>query len=47
MAPNDLDDQLIKYLTDAHSIELQALEQTKRAPGSPAIRRSRSSSRRT
>jgi ferritin-like metal-binding protein YciE len=33
MAPNDLDDQLIKYLTDAHSIEHQALEQMKRAPG--------------
>ncbi len=40
MAPNDLDDQLIKYLTDAHSIEQQALEQMKRAPdiaGDPAI----------
>jgi ferritin-like metal-binding protein YciE len=33
MAPNDLDDQLIKYLTDAHSIEHQALEQMKHAPG--------------
>src|SRR5438270_13815109 len=40
MAPNDLDEQLIKYLTDAHSIEQQALEQMKRAPdiaGDPAI----------
>jgi ferritin-like metal-binding protein YciE len=32
MAPNDLDEQVIKYLTDAHSIEHQALEQMKRAP---------------
>jgi ferritin-like metal-binding protein YciE len=40
MAPNDLDEQLIKYLTDAHSIEVQALEQMKRAPdlaGDPTI----------
>lgn len=40
MAPHDLDDQLIKYLTDAHSIEQQALEQMKRAPdiaGDPTI----------
>ena len=40
MAPHDLDDQLIKYLTDAHSIEHQALEQMKRAPdiaGDPSI----------
>jgi ferritin-like metal-binding protein YciE len=40
MAPNDLDDQLVKYLTDAHSIEHQALEQMKRAPkiaGDPTI----------
>ncbi len=33
MAPNDIDEQVIKYLTDAHSIEHQALEQMKRAPG--------------
>lgn len=32
MAPNDLDEQLTKYLTDSHSIEQQALEQMKRAP---------------
>ena len=32
MAPNDLDEQVTKYLTDAHSIEQQALEQMKRAP---------------
>jgi ferritin-like metal-binding protein YciE len=40
MAPNDLDEQVTKYLTDAHSIEQQALEQMKRAPdiaGDPAI----------
>jgi ferritin-like metal-binding protein YciE len=40
MAPTDLDEQLIKYLTDAHSIEQQALEQMKRAPdiaGDPEI----------
>ncbi len=40
MAPNDLDEQVIKYLTDAHSIEHQALEQMKRAPdiaGDPSI----------
>jgi ferritin-like metal-binding protein YciE len=40
MAPNNLDEQVIKYLTDAHSIEHQALEQMKRAPGmagDPAI----------
>ncbi len=40
MAPNELDDQVIKYLTDAHSIEHQALEQMKRAPkiaGDPTI----------
>jgi ferritin-like metal-binding protein YciE len=33
MTPNDLNDQLIKYLTDAHSIERQALVQMKAAPG--------------
>jgi ferritin-like metal-binding protein YciE len=40
MAPSDLDEQVIKYLTDAHSIEHQALEQMKRAPkiaGDPSI----------
>ncbi len=33
MTPNDLQEQLIKYLTDAHSIERQALIQMKAAPG--------------
>lgn len=33
MTPNDLQSQLIKYLTDAHSIERQALVQMKSAPG--------------
>jgi ferritin-like metal-binding protein YciE len=32
MTPNDLQEQLIKYLTDAHSIEGQALIQMKMAP---------------
>lgn len=32
MTPNDLNEQLIKYLTDAHSIEQQALAQMERAP---------------
>jgi ferritin-like metal-binding protein YciE len=32
MAPNNLDEQLTKYLTDAHSIEQQALTQLKDAP---------------
>lgn len=31
--PNELDDQLTKYLTDAHSIEEQALAQLRTAPG--------------
>src|SRR5436309_11399499 len=29
----ELDDQLTKYLTDAHSIEVQALAQLRKAPG--------------
>jgi ferritin-like metal-binding protein YciE len=33
MADNSLQEQLHKYLTDAHSIEVQALTQMKRAPG--------------
>jgi ferritin-like metal-binding protein YciE len=33
MTPTDLQEQLIKYLTDAHSIERQALVQMKAAPG--------------
>lgn len=33
MTPNDLQSQLIRYLTDAHSIERQALVQMKSAPG--------------
>jgi ferritin-like metal-binding protein YciE len=33
MTPTDLQTQLIKYLTDAHSIEHQALIQMKMAPG--------------
>jgi ferritin-like metal-binding protein YciE len=33
MTPNDLHEQLIKYLTDVHSIEQQALAQMERAPG--------------
>ncbi len=40
MAPNSLEEQVIKYLTDAHSIEQQALVQMERAPdiaGDPAI----------
>jgi ferritin-like metal-binding protein YciE len=32
MTANGLDEQITKYLTDAHSIEVQALEQMKRAP---------------
>jgi ferritin-like metal-binding protein YciE len=32
MTPNNLQEQLIKYLTDAHSIEQQALVQMKMAP---------------
>src|SRR5436305_7115760 len=32
MTPNTLEDQLIKYLTDVHSIERQALVQMKAAP---------------
>jgi len=39
MTPSTLDDQLTKYLTDAHSIEQQALAQLKTAPRSPAIPR--------
>ena len=40
MAPNDLQEQLIKHLTDAHSIEQQAVVQMERAPdlaGDPQI----------
>jgi ferritin-like metal-binding protein YciE len=40
MTPNDFQEQLIKYLTDAHSIERQALVQMKMAPkiaGDPEI----------
>jgi ferritin-like metal-binding protein YciE len=40
MTPNDLPAQMIKYLTDAHSIERQALVQMKAAPkmaGDPEI----------
>src|SRR3954467_11562741 len=33
MAENSLHEQLHKYLTDAHAIEVQALAQMKRAPG--------------
>jgi len=33
MADNQLHEQLHKYLTDAHAIEVQALAQMKRAPG--------------
>lgn len=32
MAPNTLEEQLVKYLTDAHSIEQQALVQMRAAP---------------
>lgn len=32
MAPNTLEEQLVKYLTDAHSIEQQALAQMRAAP---------------
>ena len=32
MTPNNLNEQLIKYLTDVHSIEQQALAQMERAP---------------
>ncbi|HZP72201.1 MAG TPA: DUF892 family protein [Gaiellaceae bacterium] len=37
---NDLDTQLVKYLTDAHSIEVQALAQLRKAPdvaGAPEL----------
>lgn len=40
MAPNNLEEQLVKYLTDAHSIEQQALVQMRAAPklaGDPRI----------
>lgn len=40
MAPNNLEEQLVKYLTDAHSIEQQALVQMRTAPklaGDPVI----------
>lgn len=40
MTPNDMQSQLIKYLTDAHSIERQAMVQMKMAPkiaGDPEI----------
>src|SRR3954451_1403236 len=40
MADNSLEEQLHKYLTDIHSIEVQALAQMKRAPdlaGSPEL----------
>lgn len=33
MSNHSFDEQLTKYLTDVHSIEVQALEQLKRAPG--------------
>ncbi len=33
MSPNELSEQIVKYLTDAHSIEEQALVQMKAAPG--------------
>src|SRR4051794_39633965 len=42
MADRTLDEQLTKYLTDAHSIEVQALEQMKLAPriaGDPDLSR--------
>jgi ferritin-like metal-binding protein YciE len=42
MTPSDLDEQLTKYLTDAHSIEEQALPQMERAPkiaGDPELSR--------
>src|SRR3954453_15477502 len=32
MPPDDMQEQLTKYLTDAHSIEVQALVQMKAAP---------------
>ena len=45
MTSKDLKEQLIKYLTDAHSIECQALVQMKAAPSCgashPAPRRRR------
>ncbi|MQA74744.1 MAG: DUF892 family protein [Solirubrobacterales bacterium] len=31
--PADIEDQLVKHLTDAHAIEEQALTQMRRAPG--------------
>ena len=42
MTPNSLNEQLIKYLTDVHSIEEQALAQMERAPeiaGDPELKR--------
>jgi ferritin-like metal-binding protein YciE len=38
--PRDIDEQLTKYLTDAHSIEVQALAQLRTAPdlaGAPEL----------
>ena len=40
MTERTVDDQLTKYLTDVHSIEVQALAQLERAPeiaGDPAL----------
>jgi ferritin-like metal-binding protein YciE len=40
VAPENLQEQLVKYLTDAHSIEEQALAQLKTAPklaGDPEV----------
>src|SRR5581483_7206678 len=42
MADRTLDEQLVKYLTDMHSIEEQALQQLRKAPdiaGDPALAR--------
>src|SRR3954468_16656225 len=42
MNDRSLDDQLTKYLTDVHAIEVQALEQMRLAPriaGDPELRR--------
>jgi hypothetical protein len=35
--PDDIHGQLTRYLTDAHSIEEQALAQLHTAPGSPGM----------
>jgi hypothetical protein len=47
MASNEIHEQLVKYLTDAHSIEEQALQQLRKAPDVAGIRTSPRSSKST